>query len=158
LNPHTSYPPYAPQYQGGYAGGYNPPSNPAGARARSMNNNFDTPGSQHAGLNESPNSIASGSFSAFTPPQGYQPLSYADRSPSHPSGPRDFYPTHQPSTHRQNDRSSQVSLPDVPPKVGVCLEHDDGKLDLDFPGAESELEIDGGSSELPWARIDCSST
>jgi hypothetical protein len=152
LNPHTSYPPYPPQYQGGFGGPFIPPSNSVLARARSINtiSNTDLYGSQHVGLNDSPNS---GSFSAFTPPQAYQQLGYADRPPSQPNGPRDFVPSMQ----LQNGRSSQISLPDVPPKIGLSVERDNGTLDLDFHGAASELEADEASSELPWARMDSSS-
>ena len=70
---------------------------------------------------------------------------------SHPGGPRDLVPT-----HTQNGRSSQISLPDAPSKIGLSPGHDDGGLD--FHGSANELETDEGSSELPWARVDSSST
>jgi len=99
---------------------------------------------------ESPNPVTS--FPAFTPPQAYhQPLGYTDRPLSHPGGPRDFVPTQQ---HTQNGRTSHISLPDVPPKSGLGYED----AHLDFHSAARELETDDGGSELPWARVDSSSS
>lgn len=43
------------------------------------------------------------------------------------------------------------------PRLGVTLEHDDGRLGVDFGsngGNNSDPGTDEGSSELPWTRND----
>ncbi len=51
--------------------------------------------------------------------------------------------------------------PEVPPKISISLEHEDGGLGVDFNNTNNspgEFELDDdGDSELPWARGDSSS-
>ena len=50
--------------------------------------------------------------------------------------------------------------PEVPPKISLSLEHEDGGLGVKFVNtnnSRSEFELDDDGSELPWARGDSSS-
>ncbi|KAF8659898.1 hypothetical protein AX16_001782 [Volvariella volvacea WC 439] len=59
-------------------------------------------------------------------------------------------------------RNGSNGRPPDPPRLGVTLEHDDGRLGLDFSnsagdsgsGNSSDQGTDDGSSELPWMRSD----
>ena len=68
-----------------------------------------------------------------------------------------------------SDRSSHNGAPIHPmdpPRLGVSLDHDDGRLGLDFVGhpgngsstQPSPQDTDEGSSELPWIRAESAGT
>lgn len=59
----------------------------------------------------------------------------------------------QPPTHN----GGPFLLPE-PPKLGISLEHDDGRLGIDFISGNEDDSLDVGQdesgSELPWARTE----
>jgi hypothetical protein len=149
-NPHTSYPQYTPSYHGGFSPSLAPPLNPALGRARSMNNHsnpLDSYNSAHFDLNNSPNSVG---YSARPPSQAFH------SQVPHPNGPREFLPA--PLSQRQ--KGGSLLPPEVPPKISLSLEHEEGGLGGNFVNTNnsfSEFELDDDGSELPWASGDSSS-
>ncbi|KAF9563907.1 CNH-domain-containing protein [Agrocybe pediades] len=141
-NPHTSFPSYQPQFQS-YQPSLAPPSNPALARARSVNSSSpDYPPAPP--LHPPINDHAHSPYPGLTPAQAYQAQIYMNApSPSPAYGPR---PSPAPS-----NRSSNV--PVELPRIGISLEHDDGRLGLDFTSSTgADVDSEESSSELPWAR------
>ncbi|KAJ3507393.1 hypothetical protein NLJ89_g6330 [Agrocybe chaxingu] len=133
-NPHTSYPPYVPSYQGysDYYGGQ--PIND-----QQPNGGYDA--SRYPGL---------------TPAQAYQAQVYGGSNPhSQPAGPRDYPPRVSPvPSDRPPKHNGAPSQLQDPPRLGISLEHDDGRLGIDFVSnsTSSDLGTDESSSELPWAQ------
>ncbi|RDB23306.1 Rho1 guanine nucleotide exchange factor 1 [Hypsizygus marmoreus] len=132
------------------------PTNPALARARSTISNAPVNGViRH---DEPPNSShESLTHPGLTPAQAYQAQIYMN-SPAGSQTDWNKYqsspgPSSRPhSSHTQNGASP---FPGDPPRLGVSLDHDDGRLGLDFgmaSGNSSDQGTDDGSSELPWAR------
>ncbi|KAL0953720.1 hypothetical protein HGRIS_004910 [Hohenbuehelia grisea] len=80
----------------------------------------------------------------LTPAQAYQ----AQVSLNSPEGPQGDW---------SRFRNSEPPAHDIP-RLGVNIEPDDGRLGLDFGGNGSDQGTDDGSSELPWARQDATST
>lgn len=163
FNPHTSYPQYTPPYQG-FSGSLSPPSNPALSRAKSINSNANSP--DYYGPTppmEPPNSAYEPSpYPGLTSAQAYQAQVYMNNpNGPHPSGPRDVNPQRVSpappdrvsSLHKQNGGSGPIR---DPPQLGIRLEHDDGRLGIDFTTTNnsnsSDLGTDESGSELPWAR------
>ncbi|KAF9480490.1 CNH-domain-containing protein [Pholiota conissans] len=124
-----------------------PPHNPTVSRARSINSYpTDAP---YPGT-------------ALTPAQAYQAQVYMN-GPTHSPLPQQWNPPprvspvpsdRQLTPAQRNNRSSALSS-DLP-RLGISLEHDDGRLGIDFNGpsnsASSPLGTDESSSELPWAH------
>ena len=129
-NGHTSYPSYGYQaYQPSLA----PPSNQSLSRARSVNS---------ASPDYIPPQISEPS--GLTPAQAYQAQVYMNgpnlSQSSWNGGPRPS-PSHKPNG---------IPPPDLP-KIGISLEHDDGRLGIDFTSTPHSSDADS-SSELPWAN------
>ncbi|KIM44592.1 hypothetical protein M413DRAFT_442561 [Hebeloma cylindrosporum] len=140
------HPPYAPLHQGFPP----PPHNPALARARSVVSNIP---------NDSPNHSPA-PYPGLTAAQTYQAQVFMN-VPNHINSPQWNPQRVSPAPsdrHLQRPRSNfnggSVSSNDFP-HLGISLEHDDGRLGLDFTAANtsapSDLSADD-SSELPWAR------
>ncbi|TFK74994.1 CNH-domain-containing protein [Pluteus cervinus] len=156
--PQNAFPQNAP-------GTYNLPGqplngqNPALARTRSMASNPQTSGGFRPPLDEPPDRMANG----FQPPDfsSFQPHS-ASGQLNGSNGPQTDWNRHRnpPSaadrhSYPQNGPSAR---PLDPPRLGVTLEHEDGRLGIDLTGNGSGNSSDQGtdedSSELPWARKD----
>ncbi|KAF6761498.1 CNH-domain-containing protein [Ephemerocybe angulata] len=93
---------------------------------------------------------------------GYQSQPYLPRQPSPQPPPHrptpGTLPTRRPS-HGHNSNGSVRSV--EPPRLGISLEHDEGRLGIDFASGSgsgsnsaSDLGTDEGDSELPYAYSD----
>ena len=117
-----------------------------------MNRDSNSPDSFNPFTNEQSSSAP---YPSFTP-QPYRPLSHDGNGPaSLRNEPREFIPPeHSPLSQKQNGGSLPPQL-DVPPKIGLGLERDDGNLGIDFGSGvnvpSSEFGTDESGSELPWA-------
>jgi hypothetical protein len=131
-----------------FSPGLAPPHNPALARARSINSyHSDSPGAPYPGP-------------ALTPAQAYQAQVYMNVPTQSPqpqpwNAPRvSPAPSDRQIPAQRNSHTSGFSS--ELPKLGISLEHDDGRLGLDFAGpsnsVSNDLGTDEGSSELPWAH------
>jgi hypothetical protein len=112
-------------------------------------------------IQDPPNSsLESLTPSGLTPAQAYQAQIYLDN----PGGPQADWNRFQnsPGPSNRHSQNGGFARPLVPPRLGVSLDHDDGRLGLDFGPAggnggstnSSPQDTDDGSSELPWARTD----
>ena len=150
-NPHT-YPSYPSSLL--------PPDNPALSRANSTNSP-----APYLPQNIIHDSVP---LSGLTPAQTYQAQVYMNG----PNGnsisavpPRDWPATSPAPPDRRSHPPAQNAgssfLPD-PPKLGISLEHDDGRLGIDFISGNEDDPLDIGqdesASELPWARVEHTST
>lgn len=157
-NPHTSFPQYVPQYQPYPSSSLQPPPNPALARARSVNSN--SPDYSPAPPPPPPPiSDHVHAYPGLTPAQAYQAQIY-NNSPSHSHSPAPAYGP-RPSPAPSNRTSNVPGLPAELPRIGISLEHDDGRLGLDFSASSTtgaDVDSEDSSSELPWARSEPSST
>jgi hypothetical protein len=162
----TSYPhhqpyrqPYYPQQQQQPYGLAPPPQHVP--RARSITGNLHINGV----IQDPPNSsLESLNPSGLTPAQAYQAQIYFDNTATPQADWNRFQNSPGPSNrHSQNGGSTR---PLDPPRIGVSLDHSDGRLGLDFAPAggnggstnSSPQDTDEGSSELPWARSDTPGT
>ena len=106
-------------------------------------------------------------FPGLTTAQSYQAQPYviSPSANSNPSAPPRDWPRSSPGP---SDRRSHPPpnggpsrLPD-PPKLGISLEHDDGRLGIDFVERDEDDSLDIGQdesgSELPWAQIEHNGT
>ena len=144
------YPPYVPQQQGFLP----PPHNPSLARARSVVSNTDyVP-------NDSPNHSPA-PYPGLTAAQAYQAQVFMN-GPNHNNPPQWNSQRVSPAPsvqHLQRPRSNLNGGSVSPNDFGISLEHDDGRLGLDFTAANASTSHDlptDDSSELPWARSDSS--
>lgn len=155
-HPHSSFPQQIPGSYG-YPNTTGPP-NPALARARSIISNPS--GNGGFGRSEEPPDQLREQLThpGLTPAQAYQAQIYLNN----PAGPQADWNRYQsspgPSNHPHSSygHNGSPARPGDPPRLGVSLDHDDGRLGLDF-GAGSSNSSDHGtddSSELPWARND----
>jgi hypothetical protein len=149
--PRQSYypPPYAPQHQGFVP----PPHNPALARARSVVSNSTSPDYIP---NDSPNHSPA-PHPGLTAAQAYQAQVFMN-VPNHNNPPQWNSQRVSPAPsvrHLQHPRSNLNGGSHDFPQLGISLEHDDGRLGLDFISANTSTSLDlatDDSSELPWAR------
>ncbi|GLB41840.1 putative protein with domain found in Dishevelled, Egl-10, and Pleckstrin [Lyophyllum shimeji] len=150
-HPHPPYPQHIPGSYG-YPNTNTGPPNPALARARSAVSSAPSNGSS-ARLEEP--RVDYPMHNGLTPAQAYQAQIYMNSSAG-PHGDRNRYqsspdPSSRPPSSSQAGPSRLVD----PPRLGVSLEHNDGRLGLDFgagSGNSSDQGTDEDSSELPWAR------
>ncbi|KAF8074951.1 CNH-domain-containing protein [Lyophyllum atratum] len=149
-HPHPSYhQPIPGSY--GYPNTTPGPPHPSVARARSIISTAPSNGA-HSRLEEPPDEGPM--HNGLTPAQAYQAQIYMN-SPAGSQGDRN---RHQSSPGSSSRPSSSLNggLPrGDAPRIGVSLDHDDGRLGLDFgagSGNSSDQGTDDGSSELPWAR------
>lgn len=89
------------------------------------------------------------------PPVQHPPADWTQHRASPGAAPR------RPSqSHKHNSNGSSRST--EPPRLGISLEHDEGRLGIDFgenaSGSNSDPSTDEGDSELPYARSETSST
>lgn len=157
--PPQQHPP-PPSYAQYNPGSFNGPSsyNPALVRARSMASNPQATGIILSPPDEPPDR-GHDPFQqpGLTPAQAYQAQIHLN-SPSGSQGDWNRYrsspgPADR-NSHPQSLNGGSIRTVDTP-RLGVTLEHDDGRLGLDFgPGSgnSSDQGTDEGSSELPWAR------
>ncbi|KAF8892134.1 CNH domain-containing protein [Infundibulicybe gibba] len=132
----------------GYPNNLAPPNSTL-SRARSIASNpssVDVNTSQPDGRPSSNTEVVS--QQGLTPAQAYQAQVYLN-SPAGPQHKRSPGPDRTSYQQPQNGGPSRQS--DVP-KLGVALQQDDGRLNLDFGGSNSDQGTDEGSSELPWTR------
>ena len=98
----------------------------------------------------------------LAPAQSYQAQVYINgpNGNSNSSGPPTDWPRTSPApperhSHPPTQNGGPSPLPD-PPKLGISLEHDDGRLGIDFVSGNENNSLDTGQdesgSELPWAR------
>ncbi|KAF9006045.1 hypothetical protein BDQ17DRAFT_327221 [Cyathus striatus] len=129
-----------------------PPSLPS--RTRSILSNSNSSGVIVPQPKEPPDTIHPG----LTPAQAYQAQVYQNNPPPPPD--RTPYRTPTALSDRNSYPQSQNGLsgrPHDPPRLGISLERDDGRLGIDFganSGSSSDQGTDEGSTELPWARHD----
>lgn len=101
----------------------------------------------------------------LTPAQAYQAQTYLNGSNGNSNSqgpPRDWSRTSPAPPERRSFPPIQNEGPSPdPPKLGISLEHDDGRLGINFvSGYEDEspdVDQDEGS-ELPWARAEHTGT
>lgn len=117
--------------------------------------------SSRPSLHEPPNSAAPGPYggNGLTPAQAYQAQVYQNGPKPHPNGPRDFSaqrPSPAPSDRMLQKQNGGLGPSDSVPSIGLTLDHDDGRLGVDFGlnSALSDHGLDDDSSELPWAKPD----
>jgi hypothetical protein len=141
-----------------YEGLYPPPGAP---RARSFISSTQSPGIIAPQPDEPPESHPHG----LTPAQAYQAQVF-DNGASGPPPDWNRYRTSPGPPDRQIHSlpNSQNGTPvsrnqqhQIPPRLGVNLDHDDGRLRIDFGGSNG-TSSDDGSSELPWARNEYTGT
>ena len=97
--------------------------------------------------------------SGLTPAQAYQAQIYLDN----PTGIQPDWNTYQNSPGPSNQNGTPTRPPD-PPRLGVSLDHNNGRLGLDFVPPvgnggstnSSPQDTDESSSELPWMRAEAS--
>lgn len=154
--PPTAYPPPIPGAYG-YSPGLAPP-NSVPSRARSVTSNPQSPGIIVPQPEEPPDrSLEAFTQSGLTPAQAYQAQVYLN-SPAGPQGDWSRYRTSPAPSDWDSFPQTQDGSPSRyqdAPMLGVTLEHDDGRLGIDFAGNSgnsSDPGTDEGSSELPWAR------
>ncbi|KAF8967665.1 CNH domain-containing protein [Flammula alnicola] len=116
---------------------------PSQLRSTNGNSNFDS--SPYPGL--TPAQAYQAQIYMNAPNQSPQPQAWNSQRVSPASSVR------LPPPQRPNGTSG---LSNQLPKLGISLEHDDGRLDIDFTAQNSstpsDLGTDENSSELPWAR------
>ncbi|KAF5383621.1 hypothetical protein D9615_003552 [Tricholomella constricta] len=149
-HPHPPYPHHIPGSYG-FPNTAGPP-HPALARARSIISNAPS-NAIHARPDESAGNLPM--HNGLTPAQAYQAQIYMNN----PAGPQADRSRHQaspgPSSRPSSGQNGGPSRTGDAPRLGVSLDHDDGRLGLDFgtgSGNSSDQGTDDGSSELPWAR------
>ncbi|TFK39883.1 CNH domain-containing protein [Crucibulum laeve] len=156
--PHPQHPPpvsYPQQLPGsyGYPASLAPPN--ATPRARSIISNSNASGI----IVPPPSEPSDGSREALahpglTPAQAYQAQVYQN-SPAGIQGDKSMYRASPDRSSHPQTQNGGPSRPHDAPRLGISLEHDDGRLGLDFAGSSgnsSDHGTDEGSSELPWAR------
>ncbi|TFK26206.1 hypothetical protein FA15DRAFT_588828 [Coprinopsis marcescibilis] len=174
---HQGYQPIPPQAQTpfNYQGSLGPP-NPQLTRARSVLSNGSPIVNGPMTPYQDPQEMiqASSSHSGITPAQLYQnqvqfnggrhqpsPVpSYGPQQAEwnrHRSSPSEIH--RRPSLTQSLHQNGGVSMrPSDAPRLGISLEHDEGRLGIDFgasgSGSNSDLATDDGESELPYARDD----
>ncbi|KAF5361828.1 hypothetical protein D9756_002262 [Leucocoprinus leucothites] len=134
--------PYDPHPPAQYS--HPPPGQP---RARSFISSSHSPGIIATQPDEPPDPNSHG----LTPAQAYQAEIFNNGAAAPPPewnryrtspAPPDRSPNAQPHSQLSN-----------PPRLGINLDQDDGRLGIDFAGGNSGNDSsDEGSSELPWAR------
>ncbi|KAF8817443.1 CNH-domain-containing protein [Phlegmacium glaucopus] len=152
-NPHTSLPNYVQPPYPSYQSSLLPPDNPTLPRAHSP--------VPYLPQNTIHDSVP---FPGLTPAQNYQAQVYVNgpNVNSNSSGPpRDWPRTSPAPPDRRSHPTTQnggPSIPPEPPKLGISLEHDGGRLDIDFIPRNEDDSLDVGQdesgSELPWAQIE----
>ncbi|KAG5647488.1 hypothetical protein DXG03_009424 [Asterophora parasitica] len=144
--------PYPQQIPGSYgypnaAQSYASP-HPSISRARSTVNTNGVPA-----LSEEPPDMLQ--HNGLTPAQAYQAQIYLN-NPSGPNPNSRIQASPGPSSRPPSRVNAPKTHPGDAPRLGVSLDHDDGRLGLDFgagsSGNSSDQGTDDGSSELPWAR------
>lgn len=127
--------------------GYPPPNMP---RARSIISNTHSPGIITPQPDESPELSPQG----LTPAQAYQAQARVYMNNTSPPQPEwNRYRTSPNSADRNSLSPPQNGGPNRnldPPRLGINLEPDDGRLGIDFAGSSGTSSDD--ASELPWAK------
>jgi len=135
------------------------PPNQHPGRPRSVMNNPHINGVILSRSDDPPNpSLESLTPSGLTPAQAYQAQIYLD----HPQADWNRYQNVPGPSNRSSFPHPHNGGPLDPPRLGVSLDHNDGRLGLDFAGAvdtggsgkSSPQDTDDGSSELPWVRVE----
>lgn len=127
--------------------GYPPPAVP---RARSLLSNSHSPGIIAPQPEEPPDANPQG----LTPAQAYQAQVFNNSGSSGSQSDRNRYRTSPAPPDRNSFPQSQNGASHKhqdPPRLGINLDADDGRLGIDFAGSSGNSS-DDGSSELPWAR------
>ncbi|PPQ91478.1 hypothetical protein CVT25_013735 [Psilocybe cyanescens] len=130
-----AFPPYVTPHQP-YQPSLAPPPHQSLSRGRSINSNS----SEYIG--SYPNDLSP--QPGLTPAQAYQAQIYTN-GPNPSQSPWDG-----PSRLSAAPSHRSIAPPHELPRIGISLEHDDGRLGVDFSSGDQDDSSSG--SELPWAR------
>jgi hypothetical protein len=159
--PHLPYNAYPPHFPGSY--GHPPsslsPQSVPGRASSTLSNPYAT-GIIASQPEEPPDpNLEELTQSGLTPAQAYQAQVYLN-SPAGPQGDWSRYRRSSPAppdrnSHPQTQNGGPSHATELP-RLGVTLEHDDGRVVIEPGGSgnSSDQGTDEGSSELPWARKD----